>query len=461
MATTLKQYCTDEVARLTTRLASQRSDVTAQRTTLTASRALQVAASDAVRAQGDAVEAARRALAGIPMPADGDPLLVAMESALIGLAEAQASLASADLTVQVQAADLARQEAQQAALEAGLAEAQRQLDRETRETAARQKMADALTTGALATLAADATAALGSFEADARARIEGEFPSSTTNAKNMLKRVRARRDLVQQSLQAAATVEAAAFNDDTSALAQAQRAFDSAAAAVRWAAEAAPRLEADRATLKRLAELPAAAPPNSYPVTTRWQHDRLHDAGKKAARENALAKLTAVDDAVAAARTAQQAYDTGLHAAMKDQPDKTQAELDAAAPVAGLRTTLTTKIGAVATARAAMSQAELDLVKSWFACVPETLWDALDKLDTAAARLKVLAGPPTPATLLASLAAAETALAAALDAARLAARKGLGADLALMRAGALQSAERETAASRAKAYAHSAAFFVE
>ena len=459
MATTLKQHFTDEVARLTTRLASQRADVAAQRTALTATRALQISAGDAVRDEGEAVTAARKALTGIPMPADGDPLLVAMENALIGLAEAQAALASADMGVQVQAADLARKEAQQAALEAALADAQRQLDRETRETAARQAMADTLTTGDLAALVIDAGAALTSFESNARARVEGEFPTSATNAKSMLKRARARREIVQQSLQSATTVEAAAFNDDTSALTQAKRAFDNAAAAVRSAAEAAPRLDADRALLKRLAELPAAAPPNSYPIVTRWQHDRLHDATKKTARENALAKLTAIDDAVAAARTAQQAYDTALQAAMKDQPDTTQAEIDAAAPVAGLRTTLTAKIGDIGTARTAMSAAELDIVKSWFACVPETLWEALDKLDTAVARLKTLVGPPTPSNLLTALAAAETALTTALEADRLAARKLLGADLALLRAAALQSAERETAASRAKAYAHSAALF--
>lgn len=457
MPTPLTQYWIDEVARLTPRLASQRSEVTAQRALLTATRAVRESAADAVRAQGEAVAGARRWLAGIPMPADGSPLLLAMETALVGLAEAQATLASSEMAVQVQAADLARMEAQQAALEEALAEADRQHKREEREDEARQKMIAALTTGSLATLAADATAALTAHETAARARIEGEFPTNAAAAKSFLKRVRARRELVQQSLQSAAEVQTVVLDAETSAFAKARRRFERAAAVMRAVADAAPQLDADRATLKRFGELPAATA-TTFPILSRWQHDRLHDGTRKAAREAALAKLADIDAAVAAVRPAQVSYDKALHAAMKAEPDKTPVQLDATT-VATERAALDARIAAVVTAKAAMNAGELDTVKTWFAAVPENLWEALDKLDAATERLNTLKGASAPASVLAELATAETALAAALTADRLALRKLGGAELALRRAAALQLAERETATSRARAYAHSAALF--
>ena len=457
MATTLAQYWTDEVTRLSARLVTQRAEVAAQRATLLAAQAVKLSASDALRTQAAAVDAARKALAGIPMPADGDPLLAAMELALVALADAQAALASADFVAQAASAELKRQQAQESDLDAELAAAKATLVRETLALAARQAMIDKLTTGSLATLVADATTVLAASETTARARVEGEFPSSATNAKNFLKRVRARRGIVEDSLKTAGVVEAAAYAADTSALAQAQRAFGAAADAVRVAAESAPQLDADKATLVRLAALPAATA-TTFPIVTRWQHGRLHDASKKTARETALAKLTDVDAALIATRTAQQAYDTALHVAMKVEPDKTQAQLDATT-LTTERGTLTTKLADLTTARGAMTVDELAAVSTWFAAVPEKLWEELDKLDIALARLTALVGPPTPADLITALTAAQTALTAALTADRLATRQQAAADAAHARAAGAQAAERETAPMRAKAYAHSAALF--
>ena len=457
MATPLLQYWTDEVSRITALRALQQPAVSAARATLTSSKAVQLTASDAVRTQALAVDMARLALAGIPMPADGSPLLVAMETALIGLAEAQATLAAMGLAVQVQAADLARKEAQLAATDAALAEAQRESLRELDESTTRQALVDALLTGNLATLSADAASALATFETTARARVEGEFPSNVANAKSFIKRVRDRRDMVRDSAKAAGDVETAAFNTVNSTLAQAQRRFQRAALALRATADAAPRVDADATVLARLAGLPAATA-TTFPIVTRWQHERLQDATKKAAREGALAKLAAIDQAVAAVRPAQQAYDQALHLAMKADPDKTQAQLDAGA-VATERGALDTKIAAVATARALMNDTELDTVKSWFAGVPDVLWDALEKLETAASRLAALSGAGSPATVLAEFADDEPALAAALAADRRSTRKAVGAVLALDRADSMQDAEQETVGSRARAYAHSAALF--
>lgn len=457
MATTLKQFWTDDVARLNTRLTALATELTALRAALTAAQATQTAASNAVTAQAKAVDDARKALAGIPMPADGSPLLVAMEQALMNLADARADLATATQDVLGKSADLTRLQAQQTSLQAALADANKLLTQAGKNADQRQKWVDALTTGSLSTLVADATAALAN-EATARSRVEGEFPSSGTAAKDFLTRARARRALPQSSLTQAAATETTAFNAHHSALAQAQRAFDAAADAVRQTFEAAPRLAADGTVLARLAALPAASPPNTYPILTRWQHDRLHDAAKKTDRENALAKLKDVDDAAADVRTAQASYDAALHAAMKADPDKTPAQLDTGA-VSAEKTTLTTKQGTLATKRAALTADEVKLVKSWLAAVPDTLWDALDSLDTAATRLKALVGPPTPANLVASMTAAETALVTALTADRLAQRKLEAAALAAQRAAGLLAAERDSANARSLSFEHGATLF--
>ena len=458
MATTLEQYWIDDVARLTTRLAAQQSDIDTERATLLAAQATRLVASDAVKTQNTAVDAARKALGAVAMPADGDPLLVALEAALVGLADAQAGLAASDLAAQLAAAELARLQTDATALAMALADAQRVATLEGAARADRQAMIDRLSSGDLATLAADAAAALAASEATARSRVEGEFPANADDAKDFVKRVRARRAVVAASLQSAIEVEGAAFDADTPALAQAQRDFEAAVAGLRLVANAAPSLTADSTTLARQAALPAPNPPDSYPIVTRWQHDRLHDGGKQAAREGALAKLTDADNAVSAARAAQQAYDLAVNAAMKAEPDKTAAELDATT-VAAERAALTSSLGDLDTARVALSAGDLAAVQSWFATVPDTLWDELDKLDVALARLAALAGPPTPADRIDAVTAAETALTAALDADRLAQREHAAAESALRRAAAALQAERETADARARAFAHSAALF--
>lgn len=457
MATTLEQFWTDEVARLLSLRTALDAETTGRRGALQAAQATQLLASDSLRLHTAAVDAARQALAAIAMPADGDPLLVAMELARVAQADAQAALASADFAVQVAQAELKRMLATQATLDATLAEAQATLRGELVARAARQLMIERLTSGALSTLAADAALALSEFESDARARVEAEFPGSATNAKNFLKRARARRALVDDSLQAASAVEAAAEAAAVSPLAQAQRQFDSAVAALRDAADAAPRLDADGGTLARLAALPAPTA-SSRPIVSRWQFERLHDPSRKTARENALTKLTDVDAAMGTARAAQQAYDNALHAAIRAEPDKTRAELDATTLSAELAT-LTSKLGELQTARAALSADEVATVKAWFAAVPDRLWDELDKLDGALARLAALVGPPTPAERIDALVAAETALTAALAADRLARRGQAAAGVARQRAAAMLAAERETAWSRGRAFAHSGALF--
>jgi hypothetical protein len=394
------------------------------------------------------------------MLGDGDPLLRDMEQALIDLADARAHLATASLDVLSKTAELNRLQAQQTALHAAATEADKAGKQAEADAKTRQTWIDALTTGDLKDLVTDAGTALGA-EATARTRVEGEFPSNTVAPeKDFLTRVRARRALAADSLKQASTVEGTLFTAEASAVAKARRSYDAAVDAVRQAFQAAPRLAADGAVLARLAALPAAhlTTPISYPILTVWQHDRLHDTTKKTNRENALAKLKDVDDAAAAVRIAQAAYDTALHAAMAADPDKTQAELDAGV-VKPKKDDVVAKKGTLDTKRGAMTVDEIKLVKAWLAAVPDKLWDALDQLDTAASRLHALANPPAPAALIASMLAAEDTLATALAAERLAQRKLDASDLAEQRATGLLAAERDTAAANGATYSRGATLF--
>ena len=289
---TRTQYWNDEGTRLGTALGTEQVAVATLRGTLAAAQTAQRAAADALRSEGEALAAARKALAAIPMPADGDPLLVRMEEALASLAEARVSQAKAEFAVHSLRADLAAGQQRTGALGGDLAEARRALRQATQESAAHTVISDALTTGGLATLATDAAAVLAADAADARDRVEGEFPSSVTAAEDFLKRVRARRAIVEASATAADEVESAAFNASHDDLAQAQRSYDAALQAVIARFQAAPALVADAATLRRLAALPVAVPPTAFSILTPWQHERVHDATRKAARETALARLT-------------------------------------------------------------------------------------------------------------------------------------------------------------------------
>jgi len=461
---TLAQFWTTEVARLATALASTGATIDAGRAALLAAEQQARHASDAVRTQEARLRDARAALALIPLPADGDPQLMAMEQALVARSEAIAAAAAASQEALLQRARLDRLgatlAAQQAESQAAAAEKLRECGDGTPQrpglAAARQAMVATLQAGgALATLAADAAQVLADFEAGARARVEAEFPSNADDRKHFLKRVRARRALVADSVAAADAVAAHAQAGADSALTLAQRSFDTRLAAVRRAAEAAPLLTADTATLAAQAQLPAATA-DTRPVLTLWQYKRLHDATRKAARETALAALADVDDAWAAWRTAQQEYDDALHTAMKANPDMTPAQLDA---VPGVKTKLdarTAKAATLTTKKAAYTPLQAD-AQNWLACVSDNLWETLDRMDGAIDRLKGLTGPGAPAQRITDLLAAETALAAAQATAGLASRQTGAARAAQQRAAEAQAAEQETRIARLRGTSRSAA----
>lgn len=461
---TLAQFWTAEVARLATASASTGSAVDATRVALQAAEQQARDASDAVRTQEARLRDARAALALIPLPADGDPQLLAMEQALVARSEAIAAAAAASQQALTQRARLDRLGAALADLQAESQTASANKLRECGDgtpqrpgqAAARTAMVATLQAGgALETLAADAARALADHEAGARAKVEAEFPSSADDRKHFLKRVRARRNLVADSVAAAdaATTTARAAAD--SPLALAQRIFDTCLAVLRRAAESAPLLAADSATLAALATLPAATV-TTRPVLTLWQYERLHDASKKAARETALAALADVDDAWAAWRTAQQEADDALHAAMRANPDMTPAQLDAVPAVKAKLDARALKATALGTKKTTCLPLQSD-AQNWLAGVSDTLWEALDRMDSAIARLKGLTGQGAPAQRIADLLAAEAAVAAALAAAGLACRQTGAAHAAMQRATEAQAAEQETRIARLRSTSRSAA----
>jgi hypothetical protein len=362
----------------------------------------------------------------------------------------------------LQRAQLQRAEQVVQRLTVELASTKDALQKETFAAASRQTLADKFgASGSLENLVSDALAALAVHQATAAARVEGELPTSAMAVKDFLGRVRARASLVRDIAAAAMRVEADAWSANNTALAQAQRNFDAALAALQAMADAAPQVAASTATLARLAALPAPNPPVSYSILTPWQHGLLHDSALRTQREGALQLLTAVDTARGALIAPQEAYDKALHGAQRGEPDKTVAQLDA--------TTLSAERGALDAALAALQDARDDYMAlavtdrealdKWFAAVPDNLWAALDALDGATGRLEKIGGSPTPGNLILALDNAEVALEAALRADREARRQVLGGQFALLGASAGLRAALDSLAGGASAMAHSSALF--
>lgn len=437
MATTLLQYWTDERGRLDAALAATQADAALAQADLQDARARQAAASQALSLHTAADEAARRALAAIPMPGDSEPLIAAIEAARAGQARARADAARAGQEAATAQAEGDRLDGQRAELQQQREAAERALQRAQAEHDTRQGWIDALQAG---TLADDAAAALAEHEATARARVESEFPSHPTAARHFLKRVRARRATVPQSVALAVTVEAQARGATDGAAALARRGFETALAALAAAAGGPLVLVSQSAVLAQLAALPAPDPgAGRYPILSAAQRERLHDPARKSARESALAKLSAADEAAAEWRSAWQAYELALHTAMAAQPGLSRAALDAG-PLLAERATLDTKTQARSDAYGALGSAETTLLETWFASVPDALWTALERLDDSLARLSALSTPV--ATLVNAVTSTEATLVSALEAEGQAQRSARAARQAAQRAAARLAAEQ-------------------
>lgn len=416
--TELATFWTEEAKRLADRLSEAEDalvqagkDETADTTDWTSAGA----ALDAARA---AVDGARRALAAIPLPADATPLLKAMRDALVAFHVAERRQVDAACRAQVTRERLKQLRALRDELrersKRATAEAKAQDDAAKQRTA----MKAAARAQPLAALPALAQAALAASRAAAKTKVEGDFPSSASADSDFLTRVRARRALGGTALD-----EAVARAGD--ALAQ-ETTFQEATG--REAAKTDKLRRAFEATLAQLADFVAAPVPVVEAATalaalagrvasplTLAQSSALTDAPLKSAREAALAKLTARDKAEHDLADARRTYDNAFASARAADPDKTEAQLVAAGgPVA-------TAHQAAAAAETALTQAALgaadgEILETWFAAVPDALWDQLEALDAADAVLEAAAAAQ-PGALATAVEAAEALLAANLDAA--------------------------------------------
>ncbi|APV49329.1 hypothetical protein BWI17_06320 [Betaproteobacteria bacterium GR16-43] len=418
--TTLVQFWTEEAVRLGNAL-SQAG------TTLNAAGAAESLASDrftaagkALAAERDKVEAKRKALAGIPTYADGNPLLAEMRTAVMAMRAAAAESVAADADLRAKRAKRQEASAKVADLTPRLAEAKKARDAAKLASDKRQALVDKATTAPLKDLPADATALIAGDGAAAKAAVEGEFPKNAAPAKDFLARVRARRQLGAATATTAATVATKAIDvnktwDEKTTRAAAktaalQRAFDAAVEDLRAFTAAPSRFDAANAVLKSLV---AQARPSLTPA----QKDELlspADAARVTNRENALAKLKDRDDAQVVALATRAAYDQALlDAQAAADPDKTEAELWAAD--AALKAKFDLIAAKDALVAAADAQVAMPVLQSWFAAVPDALWDQLEALDGASADLAAIAAT-VPANLQANLVNREKALAENLDA---------------------------------------------
>lgn len=417
MPATLAGFWAAEVSRIAASLAAARSDAVAAATNETAAAMDLTLAGKALQDAKTRADAARKKLAGIPMPADGDPILMALRMAIADMRSAQARLVSTDATVRARRSARAATAAAVAALGAQQAAAQASAKAEATSTALRLLWRTAATTAPLKDLPAAATAALSTWEALARANVEGDFPSSADADKDFLTRVRARRALaasvaVQAATIAADAIHSAATWEESSTRESAKSAALQREFAVK-AADLQAFIDAPARVLQAADQLKALAERVVSPLTASQKAD-LHTANVALAalREEGLVLLKAIDDAQAVLIAADEAYAKLLLSTMLANPGKTEAEL--LASVAALQA----KKQDVIDARTAMDTAAADAdylaheaaLKHWFGAVPDALWEQLDALDAALADLVAVAGT-APATLVAALDAAEDALA--------------------------------------------------
>lgn len=462
MPVTLTTYWTNEAAALAATLDATQLELDAARKAAIEAGIALSAASNAAQQAKDAVAAARRRLANAAMPADGEALLDEMRAAIAAWRQAvadQAAQASAALAADSRRDALAERAAMQTL---AWQEAAAALAREQELGKMRDAWALAATMPPISGLPADADAALAANEAAATAKVEADFPTHADADKDFLGRARERRLLAQNVAGDAADLAAAAVTASTAWLeastrkqdlvARKKREFDLAAGHLRSFAESSPRVLQAIATLAQLAAGPS-------PLTDAERAELLTaDAVLQADREDALALLTARDEAQAQLQQAQADYAAALAVARVAAPDKTDEQLrNADAALKG-------KFDAMATRATALAAADTPLgdgsegspravLKEWFAAVPDALWEQLDKLDGSIAILQA-AKSTNPANLVAAVAAAEDALATALGDARLEARQvaarnqGLASLLAAAEASATLSGRREQAAQR-------------
>lgn len=424
MPATLSSFWNDEVSRLSTLLTKANLQVTTASTAENAASADLIAAGKKQDSAKAAVEAARKALAGIPMPADGDPLLINMRDALIALASANAEQVDKDTVLRqarvarVNAANLV------SSLTASLANAN--AEAKTEKAAADQRLiwSNAAKAAPLKDLPTLATTALTTYEAGAKTKVEGDFPSNGDPDKDFLTRVRARRALTITALDKTGNVFTDALSNSktweesstraSAKIAALRRDFDSKVSALKAFFDAPARIKQAQEQLKTLANRPAS------PLTAAQKKVLISsDTVLTGLREDTLKQLKTRDEAQATLFTAQEVYAKTLLTTLLANPSKTEAELVVS------NATLKSKKKDVTDALKAINDVNIDAtfitnlptLKAWFAAVPDVLWEQLETLDAASVDLNAVKAI-VPLTLISDIDAAEALLVAQLVAAR-------------------------------------------
>lgn len=427
MPATLSSFWNDEVTRLKNLLVSANASLTtASQTENTAATTLAATGKAVDKAKAD-VDAARKALAGIPMPADSDPLVLAMRKALRDLNKAQADQVTQDEALRRARANRAQLTAVVASLNQELDNANAQYKSEKSAADQRLIWTNAAKAAPLKDLPALATTAL-TKEAAAVAKIAADFPSNADVTKDFLARVRARRDLAAKVSSAQADILSETQSnvktwDESSTRASAKiaalrRDFDAKVATLKAFFDAPARVKQAQAQLATLSTLSASL------LTTAQKNDLLgaapHPASLQGDREAALVLLGARDKAQSDLLDVQEAYAKLLLTTLLANPGKTEADLlisDTALKNKKKDVTDAETALSEANKDATFSPANKDLLRDWFAAVPDVLWENFEVLENARADLKAVKAI-VPATLLSDIDAAEASLITQLQAAR-------------------------------------------
>lgn len=373
--------------------------------------AAQTAVSDAVTALTAATQALtlaaadgqriRTELAAIPTTADATPLLQALDTATIAQRAAEAAILAAERTLtlargRLERAALALREAETGRVRAQTAAAA--ADREATRVAA---LIATLGQPPLKTLAAAATALLGSAAATAaETAAEKDIPAP------LLERARGRVTIARERIiNTAAARDAFAAEiqlriDDHGSIEEqlAGPSADYAAALAgleSYVGGAKQRLDRAQGALSRLAD------PAQKAALTAAQVGRLNDATQAAAREAAADLELALDEARRDRELAEQARDL-------EQARKTAGDPDT---LAAKEADLVTRKQAETDAKADYDLAQQTLLSAWEAGAPDATWADLLAYDDAMQTLNDLA---TQAPSLPALATKESNLVAAL-----------------------------------------------
>jgi hypothetical protein len=406
--TTLLDFATADLARVTQDATSAQTAVAAAQAALAAAQKDRDDNAQAIAKKKDDIAKKRLEIANAAMPADAEAAAAELEAMLIDLNDLQAHA----VDVQVQLDTIQTQIDVQLDLLGGATSRSAQA---TAAFAAAQKVDAAhtawhaaITTGPLSTISADASTALGGTDyANAKARAEDGFDSALlAHVRKREQNEQARLALIESTLedmQDDLDAKIAADRGVGGAVAPLQRTYDRAEAAFRELVTGAQ--DRYNRALGLLAAV-AAAPP-----LTDAERNRMTDATiVGAAKGDPVTHEEAVETAEDTLTEAQLALDRG-----ETQTDVGLPPFDT---VANLTNARDTAEGDLTTAQGAFVAADEEALDKWEVTVPDSSWSLLAAFDEADLILRDLKANATPAKLQAAETAmtnAADALAAALD----------------------------------------------